>query len=93
MIFKLRLLQNHYIVCFLSGLGCSIDGANIQLQIILHFFGMDDQENMDIFFCGQHSQLAYHFLLQVEFGIADRLGAEHELKIVDANDLNIVHID
>ena len=89
----LTFLQDHDRISLLGRFGGTENGADIQVCVILHLLGMNDQANVDIFFGSKSPQIANHPILEVEFLDALGLGAEHELQIIDTNKFDIICIN
>ena len=53
---------------------------------------MDDEKDMDVLLRSQSAQVVDDLVLQIELLVALGLLTEHELKVVDANALDIICI-
>jgi len=51
---------------------------------------MNNQEDVDVLLGGQASQGIHNLVLEVELLVALSLVTQHELKVIDADHLNIV---
>ena len=87
------LLQNHHSVCLLSWLCRTKYRGNLKIIVIVNLLRVNDEKNMHVSFRCQGSQSANNLILEVEFACSICLIAQHELQVINADDLNIVIVD